>query len=146
MGRGSSYEVTKSDEEWHAALSDEQFRVLRRAGTEPAGTGALADTEEPGLYRCSGCGAALFRSEDKFHSGTGWPSFTQPVADDAVEVRRDFKMVLPRREARCARCGGHLGHVFSDGPRPTGQRWCMNSAALDLDPAQPPVVGGAQPR
>lgn len=95
-----------------------------------------------GIYRCAGCDAELFRSVDQFDSGTGWPSFSDPVTDDAVLVRTDFSMLLPRREATCARCGGHLGHVFGDGPAPTGQRWCINGAALALDEATPDPLPG----
>ena len=128
-------DVVRTDAEWRASLTPEAYRVLRRSGTERPGSSPY---EHPpagraGTYRCRGCGAALFRAADQFDSGTGWPSFTSAADADAARVRTDFSMILPRREATCARCGGHLGHVFSDGPAPSGQRWCINGAALDLD-------------
>lgn len=112
--------------------------MLRRSGTEAPGSSPYAHPSAGthGAYRCAGCGAELFRAEDQFESGTGWPSFSDPADRDAVAVRTDFKLLVPRREASCAGCGGHLGHVFGDGPRPTGQRWCINGAALTLDPAE----------
>lgn len=114
-------------------LDPEQYRVLRRGGTERPFSGRYHDCHDPGTYRCAGCAAPLFSAEDKFDSATGWPSFSAPAGRDAVETRLDFKLVLPRREVRCSNCGGHLGHVFGDGPAPTGRRYCINSAALDLD-------------
>ncbi|PKH41281.1 peptide-methionine (R)-S-oxide reductase [Nocardioides alpinus] len=128
-------EVVHTDAEWQARLGPEAYRVLRRSGTEAPGSSPYAHPTAgaDGVYRCAGCEAELFRAEDQFDSGTGWPSFSDPAARDAVEVRTDFKLLVPRREATCARCGGHLGHVFGDGPRPTGQRWCINGAALTLD-------------
>ena len=128
--------LERSDAEWRARLEPEAYRVLRRAGTEAPGSSPYAHPagSSVGVFRCAGCDAELFRPKDQFESGTGWPSFSDPASDDAVLVRTDFKMLLPRREAQCANCGGHLGHVFADGPRPTGKRYCMNSAAMVFKP------------
>jgi len=120
-----------SDEEWKTRLTPEQYEVLRRHGTERPGTGCFLGTKEPGTYVCAGCGNPLFRSGEKFESGTGWPSFTRPVSDDAVVEIVDRSYGMNRTEVRCARCDGHLGHVFPDGPAPTGLRYCMNSAAME---------------
>jgi peptide-methionine (R)-S-oxide reductase len=128
-----THKVHKSDEQWREELTPEQYRVLRHAGTERAFTGDLWDAHDDGVYRCAGCGAELFTSDAKFDSGTGWPSFYEPTDDDAVETKKDWKMVIPRTEVNCSNCGGHLGHVFNDGPRPTGKRYCINSCSLKLD-------------
>ena len=130
-------EIQKSEAEWEAELTPEQFAVLRRGGTEPAFAGCYWETKEPGVYRCAGCGTPLFESGTKYDSGSGWPSFWQPNADDVVEVVEDRSHGMVRTEVRCRTCGGHLGHVFDDGPAPTGLRYCMNSAALDHVPQEP---------
>ena len=127
------YEFDRSENDWRAVLTPEQYRVLRQAGTEPPFTGEYVDTEDEGVYRCAACGRPLFRSETKFHSGSGWPSFFEPVSPDAVEGVPDTSHGMRRTEIRCAGCGSHLGHVFNDGPQPTGLRYCMNSLALDLE-------------
>ena len=119
-----------SDEEWRRRLTPEEYDVLRRHGTERAGTGCFVGTHDAGTYVCAGCANPLFRSGEKFESGTGWPSFTQPVSDDAVVQHDDRSYGMVRVEVRCARCDGHLGHVFPDGPPPTGLRYCMNSVAM----------------
>ncbi len=127
-------ELPATDDEWRQRLTPEQYAVLRRAGTEPAFSGKYVDVEDDGLYRCGGCGNALFDSGTKFHSGSGWPSFTEAVSPEATELLHDTSHGMTRTEVRCARCHSHLGHVFDDGPREAGgQRWCMNSLALDLD-------------
>jgi peptide-methionine (R)-S-oxide reductase len=126
-------EVRKSEEEWRAQLTPEQYEVMRRHGTEPPFTGKYVFAKDSGTYRCAACGAELFSSDTKFDSGTGWPSFTEPAVAEAVETREDVSYGMVRTEVLCRRCGSHLGHVFDDGPGPTGQRWCINSVALDLD-------------
>ena len=124
--------VVKTDDEWRALLTPERFRVLRRAGTEPAFSGELTEVTDPGTYRCAGCGAPLLLSAAKFDSGTGWPSFREPIGKDSIETHVDESLFARRIEVVCRRCGGHLGHVFDDGPPPTGLRYCLNSASLDF--------------
>lgn len=127
-----SEKINKPESEWQKELSPEQFYVTRKAGTEPAFTGKYYKTKDPGTYTCVCCGQSLFSSETKYESGTGWPSFYQPVDKNAVEEHSDVTHGMRRTEVRCAKCDAHLGHVFPDGPKPTGLRYCMNSASLDL--------------
>ena len=126
--------IELSEEEWRARLSPEQYQVLRRAGTEAPWTGGLLDVKGEGEFRCAGCGEPLFDSESKFDSGSGWPSFTRPKGNESVDEHRDEAHGMTRTEVRCAKCEGHLGHVFPDGPGPEGLRYCINSAALKFEP------------
>ncbi len=128
--------ISKTEAEWEKTLTPEQFKVLRKHGTERAFTGALHDNHERGVYKCAACGLELFSSETKFESGTGWPSFYAPIAKNNVGTKVDKSFFSTRTEVHCARCGGHLGHVFEDGPKPTGLRYCMNSAAMKFDQAK----------
>ncbi len=128
-----AYKVNKTDEEWRQSLSEAEYQVLRHAATERAWTGALLDEKRSGVYVCKACGTDLFRSTTKFDSGSGWPSFFEPVSEDAVELHRDVSFGMVRTEVRCATCGSHLGHLFDDAPQtPTGERYCMNSISMEF--------------
>ncbi|MFA7596018.1 MAG: peptide-methionine (R)-S-oxide reductase MsrB [Novosphingobium sp.] len=131
-----SDKVELNDAQWRERLTPEQYRILREAGTERAFTGEYEKNKSQGEYRCAGCGQLLFTSDTKYDSGSGWPSYYRPVSDDAVEEHSDLSHGMVRTEVRCSRCEGHLGHVFPDGPRPTGLRYCINSAALDFEPKE----------
>ncbi|WP_049726950.1 peptide-methionine (R)-S-oxide reductase MsrB [Wenzhouxiangella marina] len=137
---GQPFEALElSEAQWREILSPEAFRVLRDEGTERSGSSPLDKIYEPGFYVCAGCNLSLFSSEHKYDSGTGWPSFWQPIDDRHIGTKRDYKLIWPRTEYHCARCGGHQGHVFDDGPRPTGQRWCNNGVALRFIPDGEPL-------
>ena len=138
-----SDEINKSEEEWRRILTAEQYHVCREKGTERAFTGEYWDTKTRGIYRCVACGEPIFSSVEKYDSGSGWPSFWKPLVDDAVDTETDQSLGMTRTEVHCRRCGSHLGHVFPDGPRPTGQRYCINSLSLKLDTELPP--GGDNP-
>ena len=127
----NQYEIQKSEQEWQEVLTPEQFKVLRKHGTERAGTSPLDKNYDDGTYQCAGCGQPLFTSETKFDSGTGWPSFYKPI-EGAIDTTTDRSLFMSRTEVHCSRCGGHLGHVFNDGPKPTGQRYCMNGVSLEF--------------
>ena len=125
--------VDKTDAEWRAALTPEQYQIMRQKGTERAFTGAYVDNHDHGTYKCAACGEPLFDSDTKFDSGSGWPSFFKPLSSDAVDTEEDRSHGMRRTEAVCRKCGAHLGHVFDDGPKPTGQRYCVNSLSLDFE-------------
>lgn len=129
----STQERPRTDEEWREMLSSDEYRILRECGTEPRNSSELLDIDEDGVFRCAGCGQVLFTTDEKFGSGTGWPSFWDPADNDAVETRPDHSHGMTRTEVVCSDCGGHLGHVFDDGPEPTGKRYCINGVALKFD-------------
>jgi peptide-methionine (R)-S-oxide reductase len=136
MSETDATEIPESDTEWREILTEEEYRILREAGTEPRFSGDLLDVKDDGVFRCAGCGTELFSSEEKFDSGSGWPSFYDVYQQGNIETRVDTSHGMRRTEVVCGTCEGHLGHVFDDGPEPTGQRYCINSAALDFDPEE----------
>jgi peptide-methionine (R)-S-oxide reductase len=140
-----NFEVALSDEEWRRRLNPQQYYVLREHGTERAGTSPLDKEYGAGIYHCAGCGQPLFDAQAKFNSRTGWPSFFEPL-EDAVETKSDRSLFMTRTEVHCRRCGGHLGHVFDDGPKPTGQRYCMNGVSLDFHAGETPEDAAAEPK
>jgi peptide-methionine (R)-S-oxide reductase len=133
--KGKNFPFTLSKAEWKEKLSPQAYRVLREHGTEPAFSSPLDNEKRQGVFHCAGCGHALFLSAHKYDSGTGWPSFFQPASSEAIGTSTDFKLIYPRTEVHCANCGGHLGHVFDDGPQPTGKRYCMNGVAMTFAPS-----------
>jgi peptide-methionine (R)-S-oxide reductase len=139
----AKFECVKTDAEWKKALSPEAYQVLRHAGTEQPFTSPLNDEHREGTFYCAGCGQPLFSSKTKFNSGTGWPSFFQPIDKKAIIIREDDSDGMQRTEVLCSKCGGHLGHVFDDGPKPTGLRYCMNGVALKFKPTPPPKTSNA---
>jgi peptide-methionine (R)-S-oxide reductase len=132
-GDEKTFEIVKTADEWKQELSDFEYKVIREKGTERAGTGSLLNNKEEGIYHCRACGLELFKSDSKFESGTGWPSFYEPYSDENIYQETDYKIGYPRSEIMCNRCGGHLGHVFNDGPKPTGLRYCVNSVSLSFE-------------